>query len=138
MSFTVVAVATSVVGLVLGIGWVFGGSLLLRRWGMEPHADGLLAGRRLGAAYLGIAVMLFWGRSAAPSEEAPRLLQSVTAVKGRYRWLAPPSFEGCRTIVDVVHADDLPRTARAWAEDAWRAWAPYRDEVRAWYAALRR
>jgi hypothetical protein len=68
VSFTVIAIATSVAGLLLGLAWVLGGSLLLRRWGMEPHADGLLAGRRLGAAYLGIAVMLFLGRSTPPSE----------------------------------------------------------------------
>jgi hypothetical protein len=68
MSFTMVALATSVAGLLLGLGWVLGGSLLFRRWGMEAHADGLLAGRRLGAAYLGIALMLFLGRSAPPSQ----------------------------------------------------------------------
>ena len=68
MRFAVVAMATSVAGLVLGIGWALGGTLLLRRWGMEAHADGLLAGRRLGAAYLGIALMLFLGRSAPPSQ----------------------------------------------------------------------
>jgi hypothetical protein len=67
MGFTVVAIATSAAGLMLGMGWVFGGALLLRRWGMEAHADGLLAGRRLGAAYLGIALMLFLGRSAPAS-----------------------------------------------------------------------
>jgi hypothetical protein len=67
MGFTVVATATSVAGLMLGIGWLLGGALLLRRWGMEAHADGLLAGRRLGAAYLGISLMLFLGRSAPAS-----------------------------------------------------------------------
>jgi hypothetical protein len=68
MGFAVVAMATSVAGLVLGIGWALWGALLLRRWGMEAHADGLLAGRRLGAAYLGIALMLFLGRSAPASQ----------------------------------------------------------------------
>ena len=67
MGFNVVATATSLAGLVLGIGWTLGGARLLRRWGMEAHADGLLAGRRLGAAYLGIALMLFLGRSAPAS-----------------------------------------------------------------------
>jgi hypothetical protein len=67
MSFNVVASVTSIAGLVLGLGWMFGGALLLRRWGIEPHADGVLAGRRLGAAYLGIGVMLLLGRSAPPS-----------------------------------------------------------------------
>ncbi len=67
MSFHVIALATSIASLLLGFGWMIAGGLLLRRWGMEPHADGLLAGRRLGAAYLGIGVMLLLGRSAPPS-----------------------------------------------------------------------
>jgi hypothetical protein len=68
VSFTVVAIATSVAGLILGLRWALRGSLLFRRWGIEAHTDGMLAGRRLGAAYLGIALMLFLGRSAPPSE----------------------------------------------------------------------
>jgi Ca2+/Na+ antiporter len=68
MNFTVAAVATSIAGLILGLGWLFAGSLLLKRWGLEANALGLLVGRRLGAAYLGIAIMLFLGRSAPPSE----------------------------------------------------------------------
>ncbi len=72
------------------------------------------------------------------SDAAPRLLQLATAVKGRYRWLEPPSFAGGRTIVDVVHAGDLAGAARAWAEDAWRAWEAHHEQVRAWYEGLRR
>ena len=68
MSFATVAVATSIAGLILGVGWMFAGSLLFKRWGIEAHADGLLIGRRLGATYLGIALMLFLGRSAPPSD----------------------------------------------------------------------
>ena len=68
MSFTIVAVATSIAGLLLGLGWLFAGSLMLKRWELEANPLGLLVGRRLGAAYLGIAIMLFLGRSAPPSE----------------------------------------------------------------------
>jgi Ca2+/Na+ antiporter len=67
MSFTVTAVATSIAGLVLGLGWLFAGSLLLKRWGLEANSLGLLVGRRLGAVYFGIAIMLFLGRAAPPS-----------------------------------------------------------------------
>ncbi len=68
MNFTVTAVATSIAALILGLFWLFAGSVLLKRWGLEANALGLLVGRRLGAAYLGIAMMLFLGRSAPPSE----------------------------------------------------------------------
>jgi len=68
MSFTIAAVATSIAGLLLGLGWLFAGSLVLKRWGLEANSLGLLVGRRLGAAYFGIAIMLFLGRSTPPSE----------------------------------------------------------------------
>ena len=68
MSFTIVAITTSIAGLILAIGWLFAGSLVLKRWGVEANTLGLLVGRRLGAVYLGIALMLFLGRSAPPSE----------------------------------------------------------------------
>ena len=68
MNFTATAVATSIAALILGLCWLFAGSLVLKRWGLEANALGLLVGRRLGAAYLGIAMMLFLARSAPPSE----------------------------------------------------------------------
>ncbi len=61
MSFNAVATATSIAGIVLGIGWLFFGTLVLRRRGVEPNANALLVGRRLGVAYLGIGVMLARG-----------------------------------------------------------------------------
>jgi len=68
MSFSIVAIATSIAGLILGIGWLFAGNLLHKRWRMASTAASLLIGRRLGAVYLGISVMLFLGRSAPPSD----------------------------------------------------------------------
>lgn len=68
MNFTIVATATAIAGIVLGIGWLFAGRLLHKRWSMEATEQSLLVGRRLGAAYLGIAALLWLGRSAAPSE----------------------------------------------------------------------
>ncbi len=67
MSFSLVALATSIAGLVLGVGWLLSGTLLLKRWGLASNPTALLVGRRLGTAYLGIAILLFLGRSAAPS-----------------------------------------------------------------------
>ena len=68
MNFAITAVATSIAGVILGIGWLFAGSLLLKRWGLEANRLGLLVGRRLGAAYFGIAIMLFLGRNTPPSD----------------------------------------------------------------------
>ena len=67
MSFAVLALATSAAGLLLGLGWLFAGELMLRRWGITPTPQLLLVGRRLGAVYLSIAVMLFLGSNAPES-----------------------------------------------------------------------
>jgi hypothetical protein len=63
MSFNFVVTVTSIAGLILGGGWMFAGSRLFKRWGIDAHVDGLLVGRRLGAVYLGISVMLFMRRA---------------------------------------------------------------------------
>lgn len=68
MSFSFIATVTSIAGMILGIGWMFAGTMLFKRWGLDVHTDGLLVGRRLGAVYLGISVILFMGRSAPPSD----------------------------------------------------------------------
>ena len=68
MNFTIAAVATSIAGLILGLGWLFAGGLWFKRLGLEASASGLVIGRRLGAVYLGIAMMLFLVRSAPASE----------------------------------------------------------------------
>ena len=68
MSFNFVLTVTSIAGLILGVGWMFAGSSLFQRWGINAHVDGLLVGRRLGAVYLGVSVILFMGRTAPPSD----------------------------------------------------------------------
>lgn len=68
MNFSHVAIATSAAGLILGIGWLLAGSKMLARWRIDANPAAVLVGRRLGVVYLGIAIMLFFGRSAPPSE----------------------------------------------------------------------
>lgn len=68
MGFSVIATVAAVAALLLGFGWLFAGPLLLKRWRMEPHTDGVLIGRRIGVVYLGIAVLLFLARGAPHSE----------------------------------------------------------------------
>ena len=68
MGFSLVALATSITALVPGVGWLLSGTLLLKRWGLAPDPTALLVGRRLGTTYVGIAILLFLGRSALPSD----------------------------------------------------------------------
>lgn len=68
MTFEFIATTTAIAALLLGLGWMFAGTKLFKRWGIEAHADGLLIGRRLATVYIGIAIILFMGRSSPPSD----------------------------------------------------------------------
>lgn len=68
MNFTIIAATTAIAGMLLGVGWLVAPRLMHTRWAISATEQSLLVGRRLGAAYLGIAIMLFLGRSAPPSE----------------------------------------------------------------------
>jgi hypothetical protein len=67
MSFRTVAVITAIVTLVLGVGYIFAGTLLVGRWHIEPTESVLLLGRRMGALYLGLSVIFFLAKSAPRS-----------------------------------------------------------------------
>ena len=41
---------------------------MLKEWGVEVTAGSLILFRRIGAIYLGLALMFFIGRTAAPSD----------------------------------------------------------------------
>jgi hypothetical protein len=68
MDFATISIITTVVAALLGLGWLFAGSLLLRRWGVPADASALLVGRRIGAIYVGLAVLLFLARGIQRSE----------------------------------------------------------------------
>ena len=68
MSFTVVAIISSIALTLIGLGWIFAGKLLFKRWSIDANQDGLLVGRRLGAVYVGLAIILFLGRSSPASD----------------------------------------------------------------------
>ena len=68
MSFTTISTITLFVATLLGLGWIFAGPLMLRRWGVPGDESALLVGRRIGAIYLGLAVLLFQVRSTPRSD----------------------------------------------------------------------
>ncbi len=61
------SVATAILFLLLSITWMFAPTQLLSGWGVEFTAGVGLLSRRIGALYLGVAVMLFLSRTAVPS-----------------------------------------------------------------------
>lgn len=66
--FTNLAIAAAVATLILGLGWLFAGPLLMKRWQVEPEARALLVGQRLGAVYFGVCFIMWFGRHAGPSD----------------------------------------------------------------------
>ena len=68
MSFKVLSYVMTLAGGVLGMRFIFAGAGLLKDWGLDPSDGSLVICRRLGAVYLGLALMFFLGRDAGPSE----------------------------------------------------------------------
>jgi hypothetical protein len=68
MTFQMMALVTALGGCLLGLRFIFAGASVLEEWGIEKADGPLIMGRRIGALYLGLALMLFLGRAAAPSD----------------------------------------------------------------------
>jgi hypothetical protein len=68
MTFRVMALVMTCAGCLLGLRFIFAGSSVLKEWGIEATAGSLVVSRRIGAIYLGLALMFFLGRAAAPSD----------------------------------------------------------------------
>lgn len=79
MTFRATATVTAAIALVLGLGYLFAGHLVVGRWQVEPTQGVLLMGRRMGAVYLGLAVMFFAARSAQPSPARSALSAGAAA-----------------------------------------------------------
>jgi hypothetical protein len=68
MTFRILAYVMTFAGGVLGFRFIFAGASVLTEWGIEVADGPLVICRRLGALYLGLALMFFFGRSAGPSD----------------------------------------------------------------------
>ena len=68
MSFFVMALIMTFAACLLGLRFIFAGGSVLKEWGIEPTAGALVVSRRIGVMYLGLALMFFLGRTAAPSD----------------------------------------------------------------------
>jgi hypothetical protein len=68
MSFHALAIVTCMAALLLGTGWLFAGRLMLQRWRIEQSRGAMLVGRRIGAVYLGVALLCFLVRSTTSVE----------------------------------------------------------------------
>src|SRR5262249_50007580 len=66
MIFAIMAFVMTAGGAILGIRFMFAGASLLEEWNIGVTDGSLVVLRRLGALYLGLALMFFLGRHAAP------------------------------------------------------------------------
>lgn len=62
------AYVTAGAACLLGLRFIFAGGGVLKEWGVEVTAGALILFRRLGVIYLGLALIFFLGRNAAPSD----------------------------------------------------------------------
>jgi len=92
MNFKNIAVVTAFIAFVLGIGYLFFGSLIIGRWQIEPTNSVLLLGRRMGSLYLGLSIIFFLLRSLAMSIARTALIigaavtLSLLALLGLYEY----------------------------------------------------
>jgi hypothetical protein len=106
MSFRTIAVITAICALALGLGFLFVGALMVGRWQIQSTESVLLLGRRIGAIYLGLSVMLFLARSSPVSVTRTALsagavvLLSLLAILGVYELTAGHAGPGI--LVSVV------------------------------------
>lgn len=68
MTFETMAFVMCFAGCFLGLRYILAGTSILREWGIEATDGPLVLCRRIGALYLGLALMFFLGRTAAPSD----------------------------------------------------------------------
>lgn len=67
MTFTIVSTIAAVASLLLGIGFLFGPSFMLDQWVLTHEPPTVFLSRRIGAIYLGLAILFVVGRHASPS-----------------------------------------------------------------------
>ena len=68
MTFQIIALIMTCAACVLGARFIFAGGSVLKEWGVEATAGSIVLFRRMGAIYLGLALMFFLARAAAPSD----------------------------------------------------------------------
>ncbi len=68
MTFSIIALLTGIACAGLGLGFLLTPAGMLRPWGLTADPGSSLLSRRIGAVYLGLALLLVLGRAAPPSE----------------------------------------------------------------------
>lgn len=100
MTFQILAYIMAGAACLLGLRFIFAGGGVLKEWGLEATAGALILLRRLGVLYLGLALMFFLGRNAAPSNFRSAVCLviggavAVLAILGVFEFLARRASAG--------------------------------------------
>jgi hypothetical protein len=73
-------VATTVLAVLLGVGWLFFPQAMLAGWSVAPDAPTVYMARRYGGLFWGYAVLLWLSRSAPESATRTAILAGGTVV----------------------------------------------------------
>lgn len=63
MTFSTMTLTTAIATLGLGLGFLFAPAAMLKPWGLDNPTAAAVLSRRIGAVYLGLAVMMYLARS---------------------------------------------------------------------------
>ena len=113
LSFYTLAIVTAGLFSLLAILWMFAPAAFLTAWGVKNSAEARLVGRRVAALYVGVAVMFFIARNAAPSMPRTALVYGLIsaclmlAILGCYEWLAGKARKGILAAVLIELALSL-------------------------------
>ncbi len=100
--FKIMAYVMTVGGCILGLRFIFAGASVLKEWGIEVTDGPLVICRRLGALYLGLALMFFLGRAAAPSDLRSAVCLGVGAASAMLACLGLFEFWAGRVTSGVI------------------------------------
>lgn len=80
MSFYALCIVASIAASLLGMGWLFFGKAMIRRWESEPNDIALVLGRRIGAVYTGLALLFFLLRNITTPKTVHDISLSVVVI----------------------------------------------------------
>ena len=63
MTFSMMTLLTAIATFGLGLGFLFAPAAMLKPWGLENPTPAAVMSRRIGAVYLGLAVMMYLART---------------------------------------------------------------------------
>lgn len=102
MNFKKIAIITAIITFLLGIGYLFFGSLVIGRWQIEPTDNVLLLGRRMGSFYLGLSVILFLSRSIPLSTARTALTIGAIVILSLLAFLSIYEFASNRVGAGII------------------------------------